>query len=121
MIAGVTPGRPDPVFRFIGEGHANWLDSAFRFHAIGEKLENFPDKEYGRWLSQFYKNVARTGEPRYDYVTAAIRREPDMYSTRYERLLLPWKTSTDEILVSLSSRTLHSSWTPSGTQPTKSS
>lgn len=104
MIAGVKPDSPDPIFRFIGDGHANWLDNEFRFHAIGEKLENFPDKDYGGWLSQFYKNVVRTGEPRYDYVTAAIRQRPDTYLTRYERLLLPWKTPSDEILVSLSSR-----------------
>ena len=31
------------------------------FGAIGDKLENFPDKDYGIWLSQYYKNVARTG------------------------------------------------------------
>jgi hypothetical protein len=105
MIAGVTPGISEPVFRFIGDGHANWLDSEYRFRAIGDKLENFPDKEYGIWLSQYYKNVARTGEPRYDYVTAAIQRRPETVATqlRYERLLLPWKTQSDEILVTLSS------------------
>jgi hypothetical protein len=106
MIAGVSPGNPDPVFRFIGDGHANWLDNEFRFRAIGEKLENFPDKDYGKWISQYYKNVARTGEPRYDYVTAAIRQQPSTYLTHYERLLLPWKTPSDEILVTLSSRTV---------------
>jgi len=105
MIAGVTPGKSEPVFRFIGGGHANWLDSEYRFRAIGDKLENFPDKDYGIWLSQYYKNVARTGEPRYDYVTAAIQRRPETVATqlRYERLLLPWKTQSDEILVTLSS------------------
>jgi hypothetical protein len=104
MIAGIEPRRPDPVFRFIGDGHANWLDNEYHFHAIGEKLENLPDKDYGAWISEFYKNVARTGKPRYDYVTAAIKRRPDTYYTRYERLLLPWKTPSDEILVTLSSR-----------------
>jgi hypothetical protein len=105
MIAGVTPGKSEPVFRFIGDGHANWLDSEYRLRAIGDKLENFPDKDYGIWLSQYYKNVARTGEPRYDYVTAAIQRRPETVATqlRYERLLLPWKTQSDEILVTLSS------------------
>jgi hypothetical protein len=107
MIAGVEPRRPDPIIRFIGDGHANWLDNEYHFHAIGEKLENLPDKDYGGWVSQFYKNVARTGEPRYDYVTAAIRRKPDTYLTRYERLLLPWKTPSDEVLVTLSSRGLN--------------
>ena len=104
MIAGITPSRPDPMIRFIGDGHANWLDDEYHFHAIGEKLENLPDKDYGGWVVQFYKNVARTGVPRYDYVTATIQRNPEQYLTRYERLLLPWKTPSDEILVTLSSR-----------------
>jgi hypothetical protein len=104
MIAGVAPSRPDPMIRFIGDGHANWLDNEYHFHAIGEKLENLPDKDYGGWVAKFYKNVARTGVPRYDYVTATIERQPGQYLTRYERLLLPWKTPSDEVLVTLSSR-----------------
>ena len=104
MIAGVKPQRPDPIFRFIGGGHANWLDNDYHFRAIGEKLENLPDKEYGGWITQFYKNVARTGQPRYDYVNATIQRRAGTHSTRYERLMLPWKTSSDEVLVTLLSR-----------------
>ena len=118
MIAGVNPRRPDPIFRFIGDGHANWLDNEYHFHAIGERLENLPDKDYGGWISHFYKNVARTGEPRYDYVTAAIRRRPDTYFTRYERLLLPWKTPSDEVLVTLSSRGIDAD--PDAKPPSKS-
>src|SRR5215469_841611 len=106
VIVGVKPRVAEPVFRFIGDGHANWLDSNEHLHAIGEKLVNLPDKDYGGWTSEFYKRVASTGEPRYDYVTAAIHRRPDTYVTRYERLLLPWKTSSDEILVTLWSRGL---------------
>ena len=105
-IAGVKPPGSDPIFRFIGDGHANWLDSDYHLHAIGEKMENQPDKEYGRWVSQFYKSVASTGQPRYDYVTASIQRSPGTFMTRYERLLLPWKTSSDEVLATLSSRGL---------------
>ena len=109
VIVGVRPRVAEPVFRFIGDGHANWLDTHEHLHAIGEKLENLPDKEYGGWVSEFYKSVASTGEPRYDYVTAAIQRRPDTYVTRYERLLLPWKTPSEEVLVTLWSRGLSSS------------
>ena len=109
VIVGVRPRMTEPVFRFIGDGHANWLDSAEHLHVIGEKLENLPDKDYGGWASEFYKSVASTGEPRYDYVTAAIQRRPQTFVTRYERLLLPWKTSSDEVLVTLWSRGLSSS------------
>ena len=105
MIAGVTPHRTEPVFRFIGDGF-NWLARDYQFHALGERIENLPDKEYGAWVAEFYKSVANTGQPRYDHVTALIETpgaETGRYLTRYERLLLPWKTPSSEILVSLSS------------------
>ena len=108
MIAGVTPPRSEPVFRFIGDGF-NWLARDYQFHALGERIENLPDKEYGAWVAEFYKSVANTGQPRYDHVTALIETagsEKGPYLTRYERLLLPWKTPSDEIFVTLSSKKL---------------
>jgi len=107
-IAGIKARGGDPVFRFIGDGF-NWLQNEYQFYGIGERIENLPDKEYGGWLSEFYKSVATSGQPRYDIVTAAIQtdlriRKP--YVTRYERLLLPWKTRSDEIFVTLSSKKL---------------
>lgn len=109
VVVGVKPRKSEPVFRFIGEGHENWLDREQQFQIIGEKLQNLPDKEYGGWVSEFYRSVAATGEPRYDFVTAAIQSSQRPYLTRYERLLLPWKmTSSDEILVTMWSRTVRS-------------
>jgi hypothetical protein len=105
MIAGVKPHRSEPVFRFIGDGF-NWLADDYQFYGLGEKIENLPDKEYGAWVSAFYKSVASTGQPRYDHITASIHAseaKASPYFTRYERLLLPWKTSSSEILVTLSS------------------
>ena len=106
IIVGVKPPGAEPVFRFIGDGHNNWLDDNYHLRAIGGKVQDQPDKNYGQWVSQFYKSVASTGQPRYDYVTASIQRPPGTYTTRYERLLLPWKTPSDEVLVTLSSRGL---------------
>ena len=106
IIAGIRPNGGEPIFRFIGDGHANWLDTNYHVRAIGQKMRDQPDKDYGAWVSEFYKSVASTGQPRYDYVTAAIERQPGPFVTRYERLLLPWKTPSDEILVTLSSRGL---------------
>ena len=108
MIFGVRPDWSNPVFRFIGDGF-RWLESDYQFHGIGERVENQPDKDYGEWVSEFYKSVARTGQPRYDHVTAAIQGAPGerkLFTTRYERLLLPWKTSSDEVFVSMLSRIL---------------
>ena len=106
IIVGVKPPGAEPVFRFIGDGHNNWLDDNYHLHAIGGKVQDQPDKNYGQWVSQFYRSVASTGQPRYDYVTASIQRPPGTYTTHYERLLLPWKTPSDEVLVTLSSRGL---------------
>jgi hypothetical protein len=113
MIVGVKPRKTDPIFRFIGEGF-NWLASDYQFHAIGERIENQPDKEYGAWVSEFYKSVASAGQPRYDIVRAAIQARPaqarpanpQLFLTRYERLLLPWRTPSEEVFVTLSSRRL---------------
>jgi hypothetical protein len=108
-IAGVKARGGDPVFRFIGDGF-KWMVNEYQFNGIGERIENMPpDKEYSSWAAEFYKSVARTGQPRYDIVSASIdtkRVLPKLYMTRYERLLLPWKTPSDEIFVTLSSKKL---------------
>ncbi|HVB18380.1 MAG TPA: hypothetical protein VNF04_17755 [Stellaceae bacterium] len=106
MIVGVKPQPADPVFRFIGDAHSNWAGSRYHFTALGDKLVNFPDKDYGSWVAEYYKSVANTGEPRYDHVTASIQRQATPYVTHYERLMLPWTTGTDEILVTMLSRRL---------------
>ncbi|MGH7046894.1 MAG: hypothetical protein ACREE2_10980 [Stellaceae bacterium] len=108
MIFGVRPDWGEPVFRFIGDGF-RWLQTDYQFHGIGESVGNQPDKDYGGWVADFYKSVAKTGQPRHDHVTAAIQASPgqqQLFTTRYERLLLPWKTSSDEVLVSMLSKTL---------------
>jgi hypothetical protein len=108
MIVGVVPHKPDPVFRFIGDGF-KWLETDYQFYGIGEKIENQPDKEYGSWVAEFYKAVASTGQPRYDIVSAAIQARPSgpsLFLTRYERLLLPWRTPSEEVFVTLSSKRL---------------
>jgi hypothetical protein len=111
MVVGVKPRREDPVFRFIGDGF-NWLEADYQFYGIGESIENQPDKEYGIWVAEFYKSVARTGQPRYDIIRAAIQAQPSqpgLFMTRYERLLLPWRTPSEEVFVTLSSKRLDDS------------
>jgi hypothetical protein len=106
LIVGVSPRPAEPVWRFIGEAHASWLDAEYRFRAIGERVEAIPDKDYGSWASEFYKHVAGSGEPRYDCITATIQGGPNPYYSKYERLVLPWTTSGDEMLVTVCNRRL---------------
>jgi hypothetical protein len=109
MIAGVKPRQKEPVWRFIGNGHT-WIGGGFQHFGIGEKVENMPDKDYGGWAQQFYDTVAATGQPRFDLVTARVQFEDEVdkprRTVRYERLMLPWRTPTDEIFVTMCSRTL---------------
>jgi hypothetical protein len=105
MVVGVQPRRKDPIFRFIGDEH-NWLGKSYHLIGIGEKVENQPDKEFGSWVSEYYKSVASSGQPRYDLVTALLQYQGETgrprRAVRYERLLLPWKRPTDEVFVTLS-------------------
>jgi hypothetical protein len=112
MIVGVRGGATDPVYRFVGDSHSTWLDQRYHRSIIGERLENIPDRDYGEWASQFHKHVARTGQPRFDCVTAAIQGQPTIYKSRYERLLLPWSTGGAEILVTVCNRRLRDETEP---------
>jgi hypothetical protein len=109
MIIGVKRASPDPVWRFIGDAH-HWIGGQYQVLGIGEKVENMPDKEYGGWVAEFYKSVAASGEPRYDHVSAMLQYENENGKprrlVRYERLLLPWKTPSDELFLTMCSKVL---------------
>ena len=101
-IAEIKSPTADPVLRFIGDGLIA-LGKTYPFEGIGSRIQNVPDKDYGAWVAEFYKAVAISGHPRYDVVTASIQHpndEPEQV-IRYERLLLPWKARSGEVLVSL--------------------
>ena len=112
MVFAVKPRTEEVVFRYIGDGH-RWLTRHYRTDPIGDTLDSQPDKEYAAWVSQFHRAVARSGEPCFDTVAATLRfgAEP-AYDVRYERLLLPWKSASDESLVTLVSRVTWRSTNP---------
>jgi hypothetical protein len=60
------------------------------FAARGTRLADIPDPSYGRWVSEAYLSVLRTGRPELDDVTAKIY-WPHSGRVRYEyrRLILP--------------------------------
>jgi hypothetical protein len=90
-----------PVWRFLGEGH-RWAGRQYQVNGIGDKVENMPDKEYGSWAAGFHQAVATSRQPRYDLVTAApqmMDNDERRQTIRYERLLLPWRASSGEMLI----------------------
>jgi hypothetical protein len=107
MIAGLRGKRSEPTWRFLGEGH-KWIGDEYRVQGLGEKVANMPDKDYGGWATEFYRAVAETGRPRYDIVRGAVQYEDEsgkpLKPVHYERLMLPWRTPSDEIFVTMCSR-----------------
>ena len=88
-------------------GMAGWERKTFT-KLIGERVANIPDKDYGEWASACYRSVAEFGRPRYDLVSTSVQylNAPGKpwRPVRYERLVLPWKTPSEEIFVTLCSR-----------------
>jgi hypothetical protein len=125
MIAGISGKRSEPTWRFLGDGHI-WIGSEYRAQGLGEKVTNMPDKDYGGWATEFYQRVAQTGSPRYDVVRGSVQYEDEsgkpLKPVHYERLMLPWRTPSDEIFVTMCSRRFgtddlpsldpESGWTP---------
>jgi hypothetical protein len=107
MIAGIKPNKSEPTWRFIGNGHG-WIGSTYQHYGVGETVVNMPDKDYGEWATEYYKSVASSGLPRYDLVTGTIHYEDEIgrpqRRKRYERLMLPWKTPSGEVFVTMCSR-----------------
>ena len=105
MVAEIASPDVEPVFRYIGGGFDSF-DQSFRFSGVGRRLQDFPDQAYGHWVAEYYKAVATSGQPRFDLVRATIagpgRSKPRV--TCYERLLLPWRTGSDKMLISVLSK-----------------
>lgn len=124
MIVGVKPRDPEPVFRFLGEGH-RWLGGDNYHMFVGQKIVDQPDREYGEWVAEFYKSVATSGQPRYDLVTGWLRYEDEEGSPQrliqYQRLLLPWKTPSGEVLVTLCSEKVEKDVARPAASPSSSS
>jgi hypothetical protein len=107
IIVGISPGRGEPAWRFIGEGH-KWIGSNYHLRGIGEKVQNMPDKDYGQWATEYYKSVATARQPRYDLISGLMQYQDEVGKPtkfrRYERLMLPWKTPSAEVFVTMCSR-----------------
>jgi hypothetical protein len=73
---------------------------------LGRDLCDQPDNRFGQWSSKPYYEVVSQSAARLDLVEAVIRPPNGLpMISRYERLLLPWRTSSGEFWVSGTSLT----------------
>jgi hypothetical protein len=110
-LASFEPHDGRPVFKFLGGGH-RWAGDSYRFDGLDRPIEQMPDREYGAWTSGFYKSLGGGGPPRYDVITAQMQYHGETGTPRrtrtYERLLLPWRTPSGEVLVTSCAKLLPS-------------
>lgn len=60
--------------------------------SIGNRVEDQPDYDYGKWIAKFYREVIASGRPSLSDVDAVIKwPEHSRQSFRYRRLVLPYK------------------------------
>jgi hypothetical protein len=84
------------VFDYRGASFSFYPPSWNRL-AIGRDLEDQPDRDYGLRTAHSYRGALGDGQPRFEAVDAVIRAPgQDTRRSRYDRLILPWRTSDNE-------------------------
>jgi len=93
MVAQRNPERGHFVFRHSG-GAIQLYGGAWGERAIGRRLSEQPDHEYGRWIEQGCAAVDESRVARCELVHATVRRsDGEVRRWRYERLMLPFQTA----------------------------
>gem|GEM_PF-827457 len=118
LIVMSAEGGGEPLrFQFFGDGF-KFYDARQKANVIGAPIDHQPDADYGRWLARQYGKVVESGKPSLDYVTASIRSDGDQSRrSRYERLLLPWRTADNKLLVTCASVLISSETAPANANP----
>ncbi len=92
VLVEAAADRPTLLIKDIGSGLRrpahHWLS-----RSIGNRVEDQPDYDYGKWVAGTYRDVLDRGEPDLRDVDAVISFPQEArQSFRYRRLLLPFAT-----------------------------
>ena len=90
VLVEASPERPAMVIKDVGSGLSKpaeyWLA-----RSIGNRVEDQPDYDYGKWIANYYRDVVTRGAPRLGNVDAVINwPQQSRRSFRYQRLLVPF-------------------------------
>lgn len=91
VLVEATPDRPSMLIKDVGSGLSKpaeyWLA-----RSIGNRVEDQPDYDYGKWIANYYRDVITQGTPRLGNVDAVINwPQQSRRSFRYQRLLVPFR------------------------------
>jgi hypothetical protein len=64
----------------------------WQFQWIGRPVSEQPDPNFGRYTEEKFRDVLDKHEPAFDHVDAVIRNRQGSHRSRYDRLILPWKS-----------------------------
>jgi hypothetical protein len=94
MVAGSAARSHRLVIEACGAGYTFAEEPWQRSLAVGQDLDDQPDRDYGAWAADGYRQAAGRGEPQIESVNALIR-TPGCAArrSRYARLVLPWRGS----------------------------
>jgi hypothetical protein len=91
------------IIRCMGEGYPLY-DCAWTCEPLGRSFDEFPDPDYGCFVTQSHHEAFKSGKPIYDEVDALINWPRfGTLRTRYERMIVPCFSGTRPLLLSASS------------------
>jgi hypothetical protein len=100
------------VIRSMGEGYPLY-DCAWTCEPLGRSFDEFPDPDYGRFVTESHREAFKGGRPVYDEIDALItwpRFGP--LCTRYERMIVPFFSGSRPLLLSASAVKAHAGVNP---------
>lgn len=90
------------VFRYSGTG-IQIHGGEWSTRAIGRRLEDQPDPEYGRWIAEGCRAADDSKTARHELVAATmLGPNATRQQWRYERLVLPWRLDGRRFVMSVS-------------------
>jgi hypothetical protein len=95
------------IIRGMGEGYPLY-DCAWTCEPLGRSFDEFPDPDYGRFVTDSHREALKSGRPIYDEINALInwpRFGP--LRTRYERMIVPFFSGSRLLLLSASAVKSH--------------
>lgn len=93
VVVKLQDDTAQPVFHQVGKGLLYSEYDTWRSSAIGEPIEDQPDRLFGKWVADVYRDAATNPRPKIEAVDVIMRWPHAGRSRhRYKRLILPFQS-----------------------------